>query len=301
MTPALYGKAHPYGIPPSGTGDPAVVKTLGRDALVAFHQNWLRPDTAKIFVVGDSSLKEVTAVLNKSLGGWKAPAAAKPAKDFGAAIPKQTQRIILINRANSPQSVIAAGQILPLKGSSDLELLRAGNDVLGGSFLSRLNTNLRETKGWSYGVGSRISSVKENVSYVIFAPVQADRTGDSIAELFKDTKAFLSTKGVTPEELERTVNGSVRELPGSFETSGDVLRGIQNIVNYNRADDYYEKLADTYRAMTAPQIDAAARAVLKPDEMLIVVVGDAAQVKPQLEKLGLPIEIQEQAANPATK
>ena len=301
LTPALYGKAHPYGIPPSGTGDPAVVKTLGRDALVAFHQNWLRPDTAKIFVVGDSSLKEVTAVLNKSLGGWKAPAAAKPAKDFGAAIPKQTQRIILINRANSPQSVIAAGQILPLKGSSDLELLRAGNDVLGGSFLSRLNTNLRETKGWSYGVGSRISSVKENVSYVIFAPVQADRTGDSIAELFKDTKAFLSTKGVTPEELERTVNGSVRELPGSFETSGDVLRGIQNIVNYNRADDYYEKLADTYRAMTAPQIDAAARAVLKPDEMLIVVVGDAAQVKPQLEKLGLPIEIQEQAANPATK
>ena len=301
LTPALYGKAHPYGIPPSGTGDPAVVKTLGRDALVAFHQNWLRPDMAKIFVVGDSSLKEVTAVLNKSLGGWKAPAAAKPAKDFGAAIPKQTQRIILINRANSPQSVIAAGQILPLKGSSDLELLRAGNDVLGGSFLSRLNTNLRETKGWSYGVGSRISSVKENVSYVIFAPVQADRTGDSIAELFKDTKAFLSAKGVTPEELERTVNGSVRELPGSFETSGDVLRGIQNIVNYNRADDYYEKLADTYRAMTAPQIDAAARAVLKPDEMLIVVVGDAAQVKPQLEKLGLPIEIQEQAANPATK
>ena len=97
------------------------------------------------------------------------------------------------------------------------------------------------------------------------------------------------------------MNGSVRELPGSFETSGDVLRGIQNIVNYNRADDYYEKLADTYRAMTAPQIDAAARAVLKPDEMLIVVVGDAAQVKPQLEKLGLPIEIQEQAANPATK
>jgi zinc protease len=301
LMPELYGKAHPYGIPPSGTGDPAIVKTLDRSALAAFHQTWLRPDTAKIFVVGDSSLKEVTAVLNKSLGSWKVPATAKPAKDFSAVIPKQTPRVILINRDNSPQSVIAAGQILPLKGSDDLELLRAGNDVLGGSFLSRLNTNLRETKGWSYGVGSRVSSVKENISYMIFAPVQADRTGDSISELFNDTKAFLSTKGVTPEELERTVNGNVRELPGSFETSGDVLRGIQNIVNYNRPDDYYEKLADTYRAMTAPQIDAASRAVLRPQEMLVVVVGDAKQVKPQLEKLGLPIEMQDQAANPESK
>ncbi len=301
LMPALYGKAHPYGIPPSGTGDPAVVKTLGRDSLVAFHQNWLRPDTAKIFVVGDSSLKEVVSALNGSMGRWKAPATPKPAKDFSAAIPKQSPRIVLINRPNSPQSVIAAGAVLSLKGSDDLELLRAGNDVLGGSFLSRLNTNLRETKGWSYGVGSRVSNVKENVSYVIFAPVQADRTGDSIAELAKDTHAFLTDKGVSPEELERTVNGSVRELPGSFETSGDVLRGIQNIVNYNRSDDYYEKLADTYRAMTAPQIDAAARKVLRPQEMLVVVVGDAKVVKPQLDKLGLPVEIQNEAANPTGK
>jgi zinc protease len=301
LMPALYGKAHPYGIPPSGTGDPAVVKTLSRDVLASFHQTWLRPDTAKIFVVGDSSLKEVVSALNISLGAWKTPATPKPTKDFSAAIPKQTPHILLINRANSPQSVIAAGEVLPLKGSDDLELLRAGNDVLGGSFLSRLNTNLRETKGWSYGVGSRVSTVKENVSYVIFAPVQADRTGDSIAELAKDTHAFLSDKGVTPEELERTVNGSVRELPGSFETSGDVLRGIQNIVNYNRPDDYYEKLADTYRAMTAPQIDAAARKVLRPQEMLVVVVGDAKIVKPQLDKLGLPVEIQNEAANPAGK
>ncbi len=301
LIPALYGKAHPYGIPPSGTGDPAVVKTLTRDALVTFHQTWVRPDTAKIFVVGDSSLKEVTAYLNTSFGNWKAPATPKPTKNFDVAIPKQTPKIVLINRANSPQSVIAAGEVLPLKGTDDLETLRAGNDVLGGSFLSRINTNLRETKGWSYGVGSQITNGKQNVSFLMFAPVQADRTGDSIAELYKDTKAFLTTKGVTPEELERTVNGSVRELPGSFETSGDVLRGVQNIVNYGRPDDYYEKLADTYRGMTAPVIDAAARKVLMPEAMLIVVVGDAAIVKPQLDKLGIPVELQNETANPTAK
>jgi zinc protease len=299
LMPALFGAAHPYGIPPSGTGDPEVVKKLGRDDLVHFHDQWVRPDAAKVFVVGDSSLKEVVGILNASLGKWKAPSTPRPTKDFSAAIPAPKQRIILIDRPKSPQSVIAAGKVLPLKGSDSLETLRAGNDVLGGSFLSRINTNLRETKGWSYGVRSQVTSGKENVSFLMFAPVQADKTGESITELLNETKAFLSTKGITPEERERTLNGNVRELPGSFETAGDVLGGIQNIVNYNRPDDYYEKLAGVYEGMTAEQIDAASRKVLSTDDLLFVVVGDAATVKPQLEKLGLPIEMPAVTANPA--
>jgi zinc protease len=299
LMPALFGPAHPYGIPPSGTGDPEVVKKLGRADLVNFHQLWVRPDAAKIFVVGDSSLKEVVGILNASLGKWKAPNTARPTKNFSVAIPAAKQRIILIDRPKSPQSVIAAGQVLPLKGSDSLETLRAGNEIIGGSFLSRINSNLRETKGWSYGVRSQVTAPRENVSFLMFAPVQADRTGDSISELLKDTKTFLTTKGITPEERERTINGNVRELPGSFETAADVLGGIQNIVNYNRPDDYYEKLADVYRGMTAEQIDVASRKVLSADDLLFVVVGDAATVKPQLEKLGLPIEMPPGSANPA--
>jgi zinc protease len=299
LLPALFGRAHPYGIPPSGIGDAEVVKKLSRDDLMAFHAKWLRPDLAKIFVVGDTSLTDVTKILNKTLGKWKVPATPSPMKNFSAAIPAQKSRIILINRPNSPQSVIAAGKVLPLKGSDDLELLRAGNEVLGGSFLSRINTNLRETKGWSYGVRSQISNAKEQISYVMFAPVQADRTGDSIKELLKENNAFLSDKGVTSDELTRTVNGNVRELPGSFETSGDVLRGVQNIVNYNRPDDYYEKLADVYRGMTTGAVDAAARKVLSADTLLFVVVGDAAVVKPQLAGTGLPIEMAPETATPA--
>ncbi len=298
LLPTLFGKAHPYGIPPSGTGDAEVVKKLSRDDLVAFHTKWLRPDKAKIFVVGDTSLKDVQKILNKSLGKWKGPSVVAPAKNFTAAIPAQTSRIILINRPNSPQSVIAAGKVLPLKGSDNLETLRAANEVLGGSFLSRINSNLRETKGWSYGVRSQISNAKEQVSYLMFAPVQADRTGDSIKELLKENNAFLSDKGVTADELTRTVNGNVRELPGSFETGGDVLRGVQNIVNYNRPDDYYEKLADTYRGMTTGSVDAAARKVLSADNLVFVVVGDASVVKSQLESTGLPIEMAPETATP---
>ncbi|NJM51130.1 MAG: insulinase family protein [Sphingomonadales bacterium] len=296
LMPVLYGKDHPYGTPPSGTGDAEVVKKLSRDDLIAFHQKWLRPDKAQIFVVGDTSLTEVTGILNKSLGQWVGPANLAPQKNFNVEIPKQKSRILLVDRPKSPQSVILAAHVLDKKGSDDLVTLRAANDVLGGSFLSRLNTNLRETKNWSYGVGSQVTSGKEQVSFLIYAPVQADRTGDSITELLKDSNAFLSDKGVNKAELERTVNGSIRELPGSFETSSDVMNGIQNIVNYKRPDDYYEKIADKYRAMTAQDIDAAARGDLRTNDLLFVVVGDAETVTPQLEKLGLPIEKVAEAA-----
>ncbi len=300
LLPAIYGAGHPYSNPSSGTGDAEVVKKLSRDNLIAFHNGWIRPDNGRVFVVGDTSLKEVTKILNTSLGKWKAPASARSAKDFDAVVPVPKQRIILIDRPKSPQSVILAGKVLSVKGTDELETLRAANEVFGGSFLSRINSNLRETKGWSYGVRSQISNGKQQVNFIMAAPVQADRTGDSIKELRSDLKAFLSDKGITSEELTRTINGNVRELPGSFETSGDVMGGLQNIVNYSRPDDYYEKLAGTYKGMTAEQIDAAARKVLATDDMVFVVVGDAKTVKAQLESTGLPIEIAGETATPKT-
>ena len=128
------------------------------------------------------------------------------------------------------------------------------------------------------------------MTWVAVAPVQADRTGDSIREFQKELTAFIGDKGVTAEELERTTNGSVRELPGSFETSGDVLGGLRAIAKYHRPDDYYETLPAKYEAMTAEELDAAARKELSTGDLVYVVVGDAAVVKPQLDGLGLPVE-----------
>jgi predicted Zn-dependent peptidase len=291
LLPLLYGTEHPYGIPPSGTGDPAVVAKLKREDLQAFHAQWIRPDTARIVVVGDTSLAEITGLLNATFGDWKAPGTARGTKSFKAALPKAKSRIVLVDRPKSPQSVIAGGQVLAAKGRDDLVVLLAANEVLGGSFLSRFNMNLRETKGWSYGVRSGISEYWESAPFRITAPVQADKTGASIAELLTDMRAFLKDKGVTPAELERTINGNVRRLPGSFETSGAVLGGVLNIVNLGRPDTYYETLAARYTSLTAAQMEAAAKAKLDPDKLLFVVVGDAAIVKPQLASLGLPIEV----------
>ena len=294
MAPMLYGAEHPYGIPPSGLGDAKAVETATRDQLAAFHSAWIRPDNARVFVVGDTTLAEVKKQLDATLGQWKSPKTAKPVKNFDIAIPAPKPRILLFDRPKSPQSVILAGKVLDAKGGDKLEVLRSANDIFGGNFLSRFNTNLRETKGWSYGVRSRISGETDRLSWVAVAPVQADRTGDSIKELQKDLKGFLADKGVTKEELERTVNGSVRELPGSFETSADVLAGLRQIVKFGRPDNYYETLPATYEAMTAAEIDAAARKALSTDDLVYVIVGDAAVVKPQLDGLGLTVE----TANP---
>ena len=291
LMPVLYGADHPYGIPPSGLGTTSAVTAATRDQLAAFHAAWIRPDNARIFVVGDTTLKEVTKQLDAAFGNWKAPATAKGAKHFETPVPTPKPRILLFDRPKSPQSVIMAGKVLTVKGSDEIEPLRAANDIFGGNFLSRFNMNLRETKGWSYGVRSRISNDSDRLTWVAVAPVQADRTGDSIREFQSDIQAYLGEKGTTQEELERTVNGSVRELPGSFETSGDVLGGIRQIVKFGRPDDYYEKLPATYEAMTTAEIDAAARKALSTGDLVYVVVGDAAVVKPQLDGLGLPVEI----------
>ena len=134
--------------------------------------------------------------------------------------------------------------------------------------------------------------MRENqVPYIINAPVQADRTGDSIRELISQINAFNSADGVTEGEHTRTINGNIRQLPGSFETAGAVLGALRSNQLYRRPDNYWESVASRYRGMTAPQMDAAARAVIDPSRFVWVIVGDASVVRPQVEGLGLDIEV----------
>ncbi len=289
----LYGDDHPYARPFGGAGTVATVKGLTREAVLRFQRDWLVPDNAAIYIVGDTTLAAIKPMLESRFGNWPANRMARPKKDFGAAIPARTAtRLYLADRPGSPQSVILAGQVLDMTGKDPARtLLDQANDVLGGSFLSRLNMDLRETKGWSYGVRSFVQSFENRVPYIISAPVQSDRTGDSVTALLDQVKSFVGAKGITPEELTRTANGSIRELPGSFETSAAVMGGLMSIVQLGRPDNYYATLADAYRSMSATDLDRAARTAIDADKFAIVVVGDAAKVKPQLDKLGLPLEI----------
>jgi len=290
LPPIIYGNNHPYGVPFTGSGDPAAVAKFTPADLNSFHDTWMRPDNATIFVVGDTSLAEVMPLLERSFGDWRATG-PKPEKNFTVPIAPQANRILLIDRPNTPQSLIFGGQVLPVKGTDEMVALLEANDVIGGSFLSRLNTDLRETRHWSYGVSGFISRVQNQVPYLIYAPVQTNQTGPSIAAMRDDLNTFLNGKGVTPEELDRTVNGAIRELPGQFETSSAVMGAMEANVLYHRPDNYYETLASRYRALTAPVLDAAAKAAIDPSKLTWVVVGDASKVKPQLDALGIPVEI----------
>jgi zinc protease len=294
----IYGPSHPYGGPMSGSGNPAAVQSLTRADLAAFHGAWMHPAKAEIFVVGDTSLKEVTALLNKEFGSWKPKAKPAPAKAFTAAIPEQKGRIVLVDRPNSPQSMIMAGQVMNVKGSDDLLTFRAANDVFGGDFTARLNMDLRETKGWSYGTYSQIPGRADRISFGISAPVQTNQTGPSVAALLGHLNDFTGGKGVTSDERDLTVNGNILELPGSYELSGAVMAQMQADRLYKRPFDYVETLADKYRSLTPDAMTAAFKAKVDPGKFTWLVVGDAAKVKSQLETVGLPIEM---AADDATK
>ncbi|MFL6761110.1 MAG: M16 family metallopeptidase [Sphingomicrobium sp.] len=288
----LYGTTHPYAGPPGG--DPAAIAKFSRADLIAFRERWLRPDNAKIFIVSDRPLSEIQPLVEARFGQWAPPAAAKGTKTFTAPPPRPTApKILLINRTGAPQSSIVGGQLLPVNPKGDVVALDTANDVLGGTFLSRLNMDIREAKGWSYGVNGDFSVSEHAVPYVVAAPVQADRTGDALAALNSDIAQFLTTSGVTQEERERTVANSVNRLPGQFETSGSVLSAMMTMDVLGRPDNYYEMLAPKYRAQTTATLDQAARAAIDPRGFTWIVVGDAAKVRPQLEKLGMPIEVVE--------
>ncbi len=287
----LYGNQHPYGKPFTGTGDPEVVRTLTRDELIRFHQSWIRPDNATIFAIGDLPLEELVPQLEARFGNWQVPALPRGTKRFDVPIPPPRPRIVLIDRPQSPQSFILAGEILPVVGTQDLLLLAGANEALGSNFLARINMELRERRGWSYGARGNVNLFEHQLPYLIQAPVQADRTGDSIQAILDQLRGFLGPNGVQPAELNRIVLGNTRQLAGQFETSSSVLGALRSNALYRRPDNYWETVADRYRAMTAPVLDREARRILDPDDFVWVVVGDAGRVRPQLERLGLPIEV----------
>jgi len=291
LTPALYGPDHPYGAPPSGLGTPDSVKAITRDQLVAWHKRWVRPDRGTLFVVGDIATAELKAQLEAAFGGWQADAAITPVT---VTLPKapagQGSRIILIDRPNSPQSLILAGAVLPITGGQELFAERAAADILGGLSTSRINMDIREEKNWAYGAYAGLTDGKGELTSLIYAPVQTDRTADSIKAMIGDIAAIKAAKPITAEERDRAVANSVLALPGQFERGTAFLAAMERNQIFGRADDYYVAIARKISALSTADLNRAVQ-LFGSDQLLWVVVGDAAKVEPQLQTLGLPVEV----------
>ena len=292
LPPLLYGADSPYGRSFTGTGDEAAVAALTRADLVAFHDAWMRPDKAKIFVVCDLPLAEVTPRSRPRFGDWRAPATRRGPRTSPPPIPAPTSR----DRPDRPAAVAAVAD-LRRRGAAAVGHRRPAGAERGQRRARRTScrgstSDLRETKGWSYGVRGSVNPLEHRVPYIVNAPVQADRTGESIAALIAQYDDFLATEGVTPAELERTINGNTRALAGGFETSAPILGALRSNDLYGRPDDYQATLASRTRALTAAQLDAAARAVDRPRQVRLGRRrrrrdGQARSSTP----LGLPVEV----------
>jgi zinc protease len=280
----LYGAGHAYAQPLTGTGTEAALAALTRDDLARFHARWFRPNHATLVAVGPVTAASLKARMEPLLRGWQP--GDIPAKQVAAVTPRADRTLYLLDKPGADQSVIFAGQLIPPRATPDALPIELMNDVLGGQFTARLNMNLREAKHWSYGARSFAYDARGQRPLLAYAPVQTDKTAESIAEIRREFTDILGLRPATPEEVALVKGSNSKSLPGQWETAGAVLGSISQIVQFGLPDDYWATYADAVRAVTPAQVNQAARDHLRPDELVFVVVGDRAVIEPGLAKLG---------------
>ncbi|WP_028918388.1 pitrilysin family protein [Pseudoxanthomonas sp. J35] len=290
LPPLLYGAGHPYAIPFSGSGTEQSIASLTRDDLVAFHRQWVRPENATLIVVGDTTLDEVVPLLEKHFGDWKGegPAPAPAATAMPADVPRPARSTVyLIDQPGAVQATILAGQVVPSTKDPGAIRFDFANSVLGGEFSSRLNMNLREDKHWAYGAYSFSSAALGQRPWIAFAPVQIDKTAESLQELDREIREYTSGKNPpTEKEVAKIQATEIRSLPGAYETGRSVLGTIGGIVRYDRPDDYVFKRKAEIEALTVDQVKEAA-STIDPDRLVWVVVGDVSKVEAPVRALEL--------------
>ncbi|HET7929871.1 MAG TPA: pitrilysin family protein [Rhodanobacteraceae bacterium] len=287
LPPILYGKGNAYAIPFTGTGTEASIKALSDADMHTFMHDWIRPDNMTILVAGDTTLAAIIPQLEKVFGDWKAPTSAMPSKNLAKVAYPAKSSVYLVNRPGAQQSVIIAGLVAPsTKAPNDLEI-DTMNGAFGGTFTSRLNMNLREDKHWAYGAGSFAPNAIGQRPYLMYAPVQTDKTAPSAEEILKEARAVIGAKPITAKEIRKIKDNDIRKMPGQYETAQAVLSAVEGIVKYDRPDDYVQTLKSRIESQKDADINAAAKEVIHPDHLTWVIVGDLAKIEKPVRALGL--------------
>ena len=287
LAPLLYGEGHPYAIPLSGSGTEESIAALTRDDLLAYDHQWLRPDNATLIVVGDTTLKEITPLLEKHFGAWKAPAETLPTVDIAHVALPSRPRVFLVDQPGAIQATIMAGQVTRSSIGLDVWNFLLANDVLGGQFSSRLNMNLREAKHWAYGAYSSAQGAVGQQPWFAYAPVQIDKTAESLVEMQRELGDFSGDKGpITEAELAKVKATNTRSLPGGYETGNSVLGQITGMISYHRPDDYVQNKQKIINGVSLESARAAARDI-HPDSLTWIVVGDLSKIEAPVRALNI--------------
>ena len=279
----LYGTAHRFGTAVNGTTES--VKTLTADDLRAFHQAQYRPDAAQLIVVGDVTKAGLWPLLERTFGSWTASGTPPAPQPVAAAAQPTARRVVLVDKPGAAQSQIRIGWIGVPRKTPDYFPLTVVNTVLGGSFTSRLNTNLRETHGYAYGASSQFDMRRDAGPFVAAAGVQTDKTAESVREFFNEFDGIRTP--IPAGEFAKAQGNLALSFPGDFETTGDLLARLQSQAVLGLPDDVYATYVPKVLAVTPADATRVTAQYLQPSKFLVVVVGDRAKVEAPLRALNL--------------
>ena len=281
----LYGQNHAYGNPLTGSGTEQSVSEISLQDMFDFHQKWFKPNNATLVVVGDTTLKEITPKLEILLKSWQK--GSFPDKNIHVVEHKESSEIYIIDKPDALQSIIFASHISPPQSTPDEIAIEAMNNILGGTFTSRINMNLREQKHWAYGAFSFFVSAQGQRPFIAYAPVQSDKTSDSMIEILNELGDIRGQHPPTKTELEKVKNKQILELPGLWETMGSVSNSIGDIVRFGLSDDYYNQYPEKIKTLTLQDLALAARNIIFPDKLVWVIVGDRKKIEQDIQKLNI--------------
>jgi zinc protease len=282
---SLYGPMHAYGFIELGTS--ASVKAMTRDDLVSFWQTSFVPNNAALVVSGPITRADLEPLVERAFGGWQKGPVAGPAP--ATMVMASDARLAIVDKPHSPQTQVLVAEIGVPRSAADYPSDVVMNLILGGLFSSRINLNLREDHGYTYGAFSGFEFRKAAGPFLIQSAVRTDATAPAVAEILKEVKRMVDTL-VTDAELAMGRDALVRSLPANFETSAGTAGSVADLYTYDLGLDFYTKFPAAVEAVSAASIQAAARAHLHPDTMIVVAVGDRAAIEPGLRKLNLGVE-----------
>ena len=284
----VFGDKHRYGSA-AGGGIPEV-KAMTLDDIRSFHGAYYRPENATLLVVGDVTPAAVLPLLEKSFGQWKPAGPGAKAAPLPAAAQLTNRQIFIVDKPGAAQSQIRIGWVGVPRSTPDYPTLQVLNTILGGSFTSRLNTNLRETHGYSYGA---FSGFEERISAGAFsarAGVQTDKTAEALKEFFNEFAGIL--KPIPGDELEKAKNYVALGFPAEFESTGDLARKLEEQVVHNLPEEYFPSYIRSVVQVTRPGVEKAAAQYIQPDKFAVVIVGDRKVIEPGIRALKLgPVEV----------
>jgi len=279
----LYGESHAYSLPLTGSGTEESVMQIDRQSLINYHNEWFKPNNATMIIVGDVEMDQMKPMLEKHFKNWKS--GIVPKKDIADVTVAKSDSVYLIDRPGSQQSIVLAANIAPGKGDSDDLAIESMNDVIGGSFTSRINMNLREDKGWAYGARTTLLQTKGQRPFIAYAPVQTDKTAESIIEIKQELSEFLTTNPVTEDELQKVKDNNTLSLPGRWETVRAISSDLSQIITYGLPDDYWDTYTNKVRNLSSKKLQDAAVKAIKPDNLIWVIVGDLSEIEDKVRNL----------------